>query len=213
MANGHLGAFPRFPMATAAGWVSGWAVAHIVNHLFPQYSRIILRYGSGIVYEGKNSRGEPVAIKKPRVTTSVAHTMLRHEACALILLAPHKGFPRAHAWGRSQWFEYLVMDILGPSLSDMLRMQGGRFNVSSVLLLTIQMVRLPRVLEWQCWKYTAWNSRTLTLTARRSLWHQTRQSPFWQPLRRLYGRATTSNRLRFLSLLSRSCFERSLPMS
>ncbi|KIM74256.1 hypothetical protein PILCRDRAFT_80244 [Piloderma croceum F 1598] len=102
------------------------------------------RLGSGsysIVYEGKNSRGNAVAVKKSRVTTSVAHTLLRHEACALVLLTPHKGFPRAHAWGRSQWFEYLAMDLLGPSLSDMLRMQGGQFNVGGVLLLTIQMAR------------------------------------------------------------------------
>jgi hypothetical protein len=94
----------------------------------------------GIVYEGKNSKGNAVAVKKSRVTTSVAHTLLRHEACAFVLLAPHKGFPRVHAWGRSQWFEYLAMDLLGPSLSDMLRTQGRRFNVGSVLLLTIQMV-------------------------------------------------------------------------
>jgi casein kinase I family protein HRR25 len=90
----------------------------------------------GIVYEGKNSIGNAFAIKKSRVTTSVAHTLLRHEACAFTWLAPHKGFPRVHAWGRSQWFEYLVMDLLGPFLSD--RMQGGRFNVDSVLLLTIR---------------------------------------------------------------------------
>ena len=134
-----------FPSWLHTRQVSGWAVAHIVSHLCSPCSRTIqvLRYGSGIVYEGINSRGDIVAIKKSRVTTSVAHTLLRHEACALTLLAPHKGFPRAHAWGRSQWFEYLVMDIMGPSLSDTLRMQGGRFNVNSVLLLTIQMVRSP----------------------------------------------------------------------
>jgi hypothetical protein len=105
-------------------------------------SEIWAAYGLiGIVYEGKNSRGDAVAIKKSRVTTSVVHTLLKHEACAFVLLAPHKGFPRAHAWGRSQWFEYFAMDLLGPSLSDTLRMQGGRFNVGSVLLLAIQMAR------------------------------------------------------------------------
>ena len=97
----------------------------------------------GIVYEGKNSKGDAVAaIKKSRVTASVAHTLLKHEACALILAAPHKGFPRAYAWGRSQWFEYLALDLLGPSLSEMLGKHGGQFSIGSVLLLTIQMVRL-----------------------------------------------------------------------
>jgi len=55
------------------------------------------------------------------------------------LARSHNGFPRARAWGRSQWFEYLVMDLMGLSLS---RTQGDRFNISSVLLLTTQMVRL-----------------------------------------------------------------------
>jgi hypothetical protein len=95
----------------------------------------------GIVYEGKNSEGETVAIKKSRVTASVAHTLLRHEACALILVAPHKGFPRVHAWGWSQWFEYLALDLLGPSLSEMMGKLDGQFSIGSVLLLTIQMVR------------------------------------------------------------------------
>jgi hypothetical protein len=94
----------------------------------------------GIVYEGKNSEGDAVAVKKSRATASVTHTLLKHEACALILVAPHKGFPRPYAWGRSQWFEYLALDLLGPSLSEMLH--GGQFSVGSVLLLTIQMVRL-----------------------------------------------------------------------
>jgi hypothetical protein len=96
----------------------------------------------GIVYKGTNSEGNAVAIKKLRVTASAAHTLLRHEACALIMIAPHKGFPRAYAWGRPQWFEYLALDLLGPSLSEILGKHSGQFSICSVLLLTIQMVRL-----------------------------------------------------------------------
>ena len=44
--------------------------------------------------------------------------MLRHEACALSLLAGHLSIPRVYAWGRSQFFEYLVMDQLGAPLTD-----------------------------------------------------------------------------------------------
>jgi hypothetical protein len=69
--------------------------------------------------------------------------MLRHEACALLVLSGHDGFPRVYAWGRSQWFEYLYMDRLGPCLRKALVKFGGYFpyNLRSGLLLMDQMVR------------------------------------------------------------------------
>ena len=66
--------------------------------------------------------------------------MLRHEACALSLLATHESIPRVYAWGRSQFFEYLVMDRLGASLTDSVKIHN-RLNLRSVLLLLDQMVR------------------------------------------------------------------------
>jgi casein kinase I family protein HRR25 len=61
--------------------------------------------------------------------------MLRHEACALYLLAGHSSIPHVHAWGRSQYFEYLAIDILGTPLTD------KRLDVNNALLLIDQMVR------------------------------------------------------------------------
>jgi casein kinase I family protein HRR25 len=66
--------------------------------------------------------------------------MLRHEACALSLLAGHLSIPRVYAWGRSQFFEYLVMDQLGAPLTDSVEIHK-RFNLRSVLLLLDQIVR------------------------------------------------------------------------
>ena len=131
-------------MATySTGQELGRGAYSMLPFLFVSFHKSKIR-PIGIVYEGKNSEGDAVAaIKKSRVTASVAHTLLRHEACALLILgAPHKGFPRVYAWGRSQWFEYLALDLLGPSLSEMLGKHGGQFSIGSVLLLTIQMVRL-----------------------------------------------------------------------
>jgi hypothetical protein len=72
----------------------------------------------------------------------IDHLMLRHEACALFLLAGHDGFPRVYSWGRSQWFEYLYMDRLGPSLMQSLAKQRTYhpYNLRSGLLLMNQMV-------------------------------------------------------------------------
>lgn len=69
--------------------------------------------------------------------------MLRHEACALFLLSGHEGFSRVYAWGRSQWFEYLYIDRLGPSLEQaLLNFEAYHpYNLRSGLLLMSQMVR------------------------------------------------------------------------
>jgi hypothetical protein len=85
----------------------------------------------------------PVAVKKSHTAHWIDNPMLRHEACTLLLLSSHDGFPRVYAWGRSQWFEYLYMDRLGPCLMQAL-VEVGRyhpFNLRSGLLLMSQMVR------------------------------------------------------------------------
>jgi len=64
--------------------------------------------------------------------------MLKHhdEACTLSLLAGHPSIPRVYAWGRSQYYEYLVMDLLGCSLQN----SSKQFNLGRVLLLFVQML-------------------------------------------------------------------------
>lgn len=56
--------------------------------------------------------------------------MLRHEACAMALLKGHPSIPSVDAWARSQYFEYLTMELLGPDLGGLL--EGGK--VASLLI-------------------------------------------------------------------------------
>jgi len=95
---------------------------------------------TGRVYKAQGFGGEMVALKKSHVTKHVTSPMLRHEACALSLLAGHPSIPRVYAWGRSQYYEYLAMDLLG-SPSQSVSTQPKRLELRSVLSLLVQMVR------------------------------------------------------------------------
>ncbi|PIL27083.1 transporter [Ganoderma sinense ZZ0214-1] len=58
--------------------------------------------------------------------------MLLHEACALVLL---------RAWGRSQYFEYLVMERLGPNLEDTVKKIGAtRLTQRNLVVLVCQIL-------------------------------------------------------------------------
>ncbi|TFK79630.1 kinase-like protein, partial [Polyporus arcularius HHB13444] len=58
-----------------------------------------------------------VAVKKCHVTDHVKHPRLLHEACALVLLQGHSAIPLVHAWGRSQFYEYLALELLHTDLN------------------------------------------------------------------------------------------------
>nr|VWO96449.1 N/A [Ganoderma boninense] len=58
----------------------------------------------------------PVALKKVHVTDHAKHPPLLHEAAALLRLRSHRSIPEPYGWGRSQFFEYLSLELLGPDL-------------------------------------------------------------------------------------------------
>ncbi|RPD70444.1 kinase-like protein [Lentinus tigrinus ALCF2SS1-7] len=59
-----------------------------------------------------------VAVKKCHVSDRVEHPRLQHEACALVLLQGHRTIPLVYAWGRSQFYEYLALELLDVDLSS-----------------------------------------------------------------------------------------------
>ena len=99
-----------------------------------------------------------VAMKKARVTNHIRHPLLLHEACVLTLLqgkpvsltmhrtvahdVAHSGHPNIHrvfAWGRSQYFEYMAMELLGPNVEDFVSAVG--LSQRNAVALVCQMVR------------------------------------------------------------------------
>ena len=79
-------------------------------------------------------------MKKAHVTKHVLHPALRHEACALLLLKGHPSTPDVYAWGRSQYYEYLVMEQLGRDVGTAGKVSGG-LTMRNLVVLAVQMVR------------------------------------------------------------------------
>ncbi|TFK72322.1 kinase-like protein [Pluteus cervinus] len=95
--------------------------------------------GFSNVHEATTPEGKLVALKQAHITKNIEHPMLLHEACALSLLAGHPSIPSVYAWGRSQYFEYLTLDLLGSSLGDTVKKEK-KLDLKTVLLLLDQML-------------------------------------------------------------------------
>ncbi|KAG5640158.1 hypothetical protein DXG03_000902, partial [Asterophora parasitica] len=92
-----------------------------------------------IVYLARSPTGALIALKKQHVTRHVANLMLRHEACAMVLLKGHPSIPYVDAWGRSQYYEYLTMQLLGPTLAKSFG-KGKRLDIPSAARAAEQML-------------------------------------------------------------------------
>ncbi|KAI1784113.1 kinase-like domain-containing protein [Ganoderma leucocontextum] len=80
-----------------------------------------------------------------RVTNHVRHPLLLHEACVLILVGEHPNIPRVLAWGRSQYFEYMAMELLGPNLEDVMPGVVGLSQGNTVALICQMLDALEHV--------------------------------------------------------------------
>ncbi|KAI1796999.1 kinase-like domain-containing protein [Ganoderma leucocontextum] len=75
------------------------------------------RFGRVYIALVTNERAlRPVALKKVHISDSSKYPPLLHEAAALLRLRGHRSLPDVYGWGRSQFFEYLSLELLGPDL-------------------------------------------------------------------------------------------------
>lgn len=107
----------------------------------------------------EENKSTTVAVKVARTSRLIANPLLRHEACVLLKLQGdhllnllptlrkvklimlwlgHPGIPDVHAWGRSNYHEYLAMQLLG----ELLKPTKPIFTVGELASLTCQMVSL-----------------------------------------------------------------------
>jgi hypothetical protein len=87
--------------------------------------------------DGKQSK---CAVKKMRVSLRICRPALEHESRVLHLVRGHVGIPKLLAYGRFPHFEYMAMELLGPTVQSKVVADHGA-SLSTVLLVADQMVR------------------------------------------------------------------------
>eukprot|EP00357_Protocruzia_adherens_P027714 CAMPEP_0115034482 /NCGR_PEP_ID=MMETSP0216-20121206/40681_1 /TAXON_ID=223996 /ORGANISM="Protocruzia adherens, Strain Boccale" /LENGTH=364 /DNA_ID=CAMNT_0002413383 /DNA_START=29 /DNA_END=1123 /DNA_ORIENTATION=+ len=104
--------------------------------------RLDKKIGSGSfgrIYSGTNvDTGDRLAIKLEPVNSK--NPRLIYEAKLYRLLQDCKGIPKVHYMGTEGDFNIMVMDLLGPSLEDMLQYCSGRMSLKTVIMVAIQML-------------------------------------------------------------------------
>ncbi|KAG7445408.1 kinase-like protein, partial [Guyanagaster necrorhizus] len=75
-----------------------------------------------------------VALKTSRVSVRVKRPILRHEARILQLLKDHAAIPIVYGYGQLEHFEYIAMELLGPSIEQ--RVQNNERGIG-VMLTTV----------------------------------------------------------------------------
>jgi len=89
----------------------------------------------GLVFQALEANsGRTVAVKKSRVPLRVKRTTLQYESRILQLL---QGHPEIYGYGHLPHFEYLAMELLGPSIKDC---ATGPVAVTTVTCVVLQMV-------------------------------------------------------------------------
>ena len=92
----------------------------------------------GLVFQAiEANSGRTVALKKSRVSQRVKRTVLRYESRVLQLLQGHPAIPAIYGYGQLPHFEYLAMELLGPSIKGC---TTGPLAVTTVVRVVLQMV-------------------------------------------------------------------------
>ncbi|TFK93131.1 kinase-like protein [Polyporus arcularius HHB13444] len=82
-----------------------------------------------------------IALKRLRyMTHEPLYPLLRHEACALVLLQGHPSIPTAYAYGASQHYEYLALQLLGETLHSHFVMSSNRLAMRNLAAIAYQML-------------------------------------------------------------------------
>lgn len=93
----------------------------------------------GKIFKGTNTNtGADVAIK---IDKNEGGYLLKNEARMYQHFGVVSGIPRMRSFGTEGKFSYLVIDLLGKTLEDIRKTQGGRLALSVVILIGQQMIK------------------------------------------------------------------------
>jgi len=94
------------------------------------------------VYEAtEEPSGRQVAVKKSRASTTLKRSTLQHETRVLQLLKGQAAIPTVHGYGHLENFEYMSMELLGPSIAEQQEKGGADVMLETVIRVVGQTVR------------------------------------------------------------------------
>jgi casein kinase 1, gamma len=98
----------------------------------------------GQIYMGKSlDTNQTVAIKfePARTSFSTRPSLLANEYSYYRRLVPHEGLPNVFHFEQNSKYNYIVMELLGPSLEDLFNLCNRTFSLKTVCMIAIQMIR------------------------------------------------------------------------
>ncbi|TDL20492.1 putative casein kinase-1 hhp1 [Rickenella mellea] len=108
--------------------------------LAPYGHAVVGKGAFSIVYKAtEEGSGKTVVLKKSRVSTRVKRPTLQHESRMLQLLNGHAAIPAAYGYGQLEHFEYISMELLGPSLAEQQK-DGTGVMVKTVIRIVDQVL-------------------------------------------------------------------------
>lgn len=102
----------------------------------------VLGSGSfGVVYLTTDViTGQDLCTKVEQTADNNHQSKLHFEAKLYGLLSEEEGFPRARHFGQEKAFNFLVMELLGPNIKQLLKANGGKFSLKCVCMMAREMV-------------------------------------------------------------------------
>ncbi|TDL24369.1 kinase-like protein [Rickenella mellea] len=112
-----------------------------LRYLLAPYGETLVGSGafSHVFKATEEGSSTQVAIKKSRISNPVKRSVLQHESRILQLLKGHASIPAVYGYGRLEHFEYISMELLGPSLAKQ-KNDGAGMMTKTVIRIVVQVL-------------------------------------------------------------------------
>eukprot|EP00002_Diphylleia_rotans_P015377 TRINITY_DN2985_c0_g2_i1.p1 TRINITY_DN2985_c0_g2~~TRINITY_DN2985_c0_g2_i1.p1 ORF type:complete len:326 (+),score=72.46 TRINITY_DN2985_c0_g2_i1:108-1085(+) len=123
----------------------------LVDYKIADKFKLVKKIGSGAfgdIYHGVTDENDEVAVKAEHAGSR--YPQLEYEYRLYRILTGGTGFPYVRYYGSEFDHNFLVMDLLGPSLEDLFNCCGRRFSLKTVLMLADQMLLRIEYLHSKC---------------------------------------------------------------
>lgn len=123
----------------------------LIGDRYEMESSVLLGKGSfGEVYLARDTLLRTFCVLKLENQKS-KHPQLKNEKIILDILSESEGFPKVYDYGVYNEYNFMSIELLGPSLLDLFEACGKKFSLKSTLIIAVQMIQ--RVQELHSYNY------------------------------------------------------------